>query len=112
MFVRIALLAPLLMMAVPVCAGPAQIKVSYADLNLASTAGQATLERRLNGAVRQVCEISGDPSLTAYAAMRKCRTDARAAIPPKVELALARAAAASELVADSTVSGDRTSALR
>lgn len=112
MFVRIAMLAPLLMMAVPVCAGEAGIRVSYADLNLASTADRATLERRLNSAVREACQINGDNSLAAYMAIRKCRAEARAAIAPKVELATARAAAASEMVADSSVPGDSASALR
>jgi UrcA family protein len=59
---------------------PAQVRVAYGDLDLASAAGRARLEQRLDTAVRTVC---GDASLTdllGQAAVRQCLRDTRAAI--------------------------------
>ena len=51
-------LIPIILIASAVAANPAHAQtriVSYADLDLTSPAGQATLDRRLNTAIRQVC---------------------------------------------------------
>ncbi|TRW17025.1 UrcA family protein [Glacieibacterium frigidum] len=111
MFRRLTLFVPLLI-AVPVCAGPAQVTVSHADLDLASAAGQSTLESRLNGAVRQVCGVSNEPSLKLRMAMAKCSSDARAAAKAQMQVAVARAEAATQFAAASSAPRAQASALR
>ncbi len=49
--------------------------VSYADLNLGSIAGQATLRQRIGRAATQVCGHSG-PALRERAAHDSCRSAA------------------------------------
>lgn len=62
MSVRNVLIAAAAFAAGFVCIAPAaarapveRVAVSYSDLNLASAQGRATLDRRVTGAVRQVC---------------------------------------------------------
>jgi len=55
-----------------------EVRVSIADLDLTTKAGQATLDRRLNSAARKVC--GGKPSvrdLTVVLAYRACRKETR-----------------------------------
>jgi UrcA family protein len=54
--------------------------VRYDDLNLASAQGMKILERRIDGAARQVCGASYDyrQTLTLEAATRKCVVAAKA----------------------------------
>jgi UrcA family protein len=47
-------------------------RVSFADLNLASAAGQGTLQSRIRGAAKRVCMSSGDRSLETYIADHSC----------------------------------------
>lgn len=47
-------------------------KVSFADLNLDTTAGRATLDRRIRGAARRVCVIDADRSLENFSAGKLC----------------------------------------
>ena len=42
---------------------PAQVAVSYADLNLASAAGQEVLGRRIDAAARKVCGVDNSQRL-------------------------------------------------
>jgi UrcA family protein len=51
----------------------ASTTVSYADLNLASQSGVATLYRRLARAADQVCGDREARSLREFAAFRECR---------------------------------------
>jgi UrcA family protein len=52
--------------------------VSYADLNLASAAGRATLDRRLDRAVRAVCGRAAIKDLNAYRQVELCRDESLA----------------------------------
>jgi UrcA family protein len=59
-----------------------QRSVSYADLNLSSPAGVATLDRRIDMAVTLVCASADLRDLRAWEAIDHCRAEARS----KVEL--------------------------
>lgn len=52
------------------------VTVPYADLNLATEAGAATLGKRIVGAVRQVCDRPAVRDLQAWASWQKCRDEA------------------------------------
>lgn len=78
--------------AVPVAANAEtmSVKVSYADLNLASPAGVAQFDRRIAHAVTTICgvEKSTDDN---WPQVRKCRRDALASTLPQRSQALAAA---------------------
>lgn len=61
-------------------------RVSYADLNLASAAGERTLNRRVGGAVRNVCA----PQAEAIAQLN-CRNFAWRGARPQIDRAVTRA---------------------
>ena len=65
--------------------------VSYADLNLASVAGQKSLQRRIAYGARIVCEIEDSRELALGAATRLCRGDAIEGARPAYEAAVAAA---------------------
>lgn len=67
--------APILVVTEPVRSE----RVSVADLNLNSLAGQARLEGRLRAAAEKVCEADGDRSLETVLNVRKCYSAAVAA---------------------------------
>ena len=52
--------------------------VSYADLNLASAAGRATLDRRIDRAVRIVCGRVSIQDLNALRQVELCRDETQA----------------------------------
>ncbi len=54
--------------------------VSYADLDLSSSAGQARLEQRINAAVRDVCGEAPSFDLARLRAVRECRIETRAKV--------------------------------
>lgn len=64
--------------------------VSYADLNLASAAGERTLMRRVGGAVRYVCRHA-DPMNIGSTADRTCRSFAWRGARPQIARAVKRA---------------------
>lgn len=76
---------------------PAEIvtrHIGYADLNLASAAGEQTLNRRVGVAVSNLCsEVTGaeDGSLTAKFADRRCRSSAWNQAGPQIGRAVQRA---------------------
>ena len=78
------------------------VRVSYADLNLASAAGRARLERRIAGAARSICGNYASNELRMFALVSECRADAIASarIPTDV---------ASNGARDLTVTGYRLS---
>ena len=51
-------------------------RVSFADLNLDSTAGRETLKRRIRGAAKRVCEVEADRSFESYLIIRGCSVSA------------------------------------
>jgi UrcA family protein len=52
------------------------VRVSYADLNLASAEGRARLDRRIAGAARSICGSYFPIDLDMFALVRECRADA------------------------------------
>lgn len=62
--------------------------VSYADLDLSQSAGQAALESRLRSAVRQVCGDPGVRDLKEMYAQRACRSQALAKAKADMTLAI------------------------
>ena len=67
------------------------VRVSYADLNLATGLGQQRLEGRINHAARIVCVIEDSKELALRSATNACRTDAVASAQPAFEAAIAAA---------------------
>lgn len=65
--------------------------VSYADLDLTSADGAASLQRRVERAARDVCTFSGDRSLDGAMEAKACAKVAAARAMPQVELAMAKA---------------------
>jgi UrcA family protein len=67
------------------------VRVSYADLNLASDYGQQTLQRRIGFAAVVVCQIEDSRELALAAATHVCRNTAIADARPAFEAAVAAA---------------------
>jgi UrcA family protein len=67
------------------------VRVSYADLNLASYAGQDSLQRRIGFAARVVCEIEDSRQLDVASATNLCRSDTIESARPAYEAAVASA---------------------
>ena len=76
-----------------------QTEVSYADLNLSSVAGRATLEGRVRGAVRSVCGSIQGPSTAEHERHQKCRSSALAGANAQVDEVLARQGSVTVLAA-------------
>jgi UrcA family protein len=85
--------------AAAVCAAPAMaqdqdavtIKVAYSDLNLASTAGAAVLQRRIDAAVTQICGRVEGYDLQRTAAIVRCRREVSAGPSEEGRQAIAKA---------------------
>lgn len=76
----------------PVLAGDNDSRiVSYADLDLTTPAGQATLDGRLQAAVRQVCGRAFPRDLHSVKAVRNCRADTLSGVQAQRNDALAQA---------------------
>ena len=67
------------------------VRVSYADLNLASHSGQQSLQRRITFAARIVCDLEDSRQLPVALATNVCRNDAVASTLPAYEAAVASA---------------------
>lgn len=67
------------------------VRVSYADLNLASDAGASILERRIDFAARTVCEIEDSREMALAHAASLCRDQAIKDARPQFVIALAAA---------------------
>jgi len=65
-------------------------RVGYADLNLASKAGEKTLHRRVGKAVKSVCDEAVGPS-ASYDIDLSCRSFAWSGARPQMALAVKRA---------------------
>ncbi|HYD12388.1 MAG TPA: UrcA family protein [Allosphingosinicella sp.] len=67
------------------------VRVSYADLNLASAEGRARLDRRIAGAARSICGNYVPAHLEMFTLVRNCRQEAIASARlPAAALAGAR----------------------
>ena len=70
-------------------------KVSYADLNLLSHAGQKALERRVNGAVEAICgDRPGFVPLRELLARRECASESWSNARPQITAAIEHARSA------------------
>ena len=67
------------------------VRVSYADLNLASGLGQDVLQRRMANAARTVCVIEDSKELALASAAKECRRGAMTRAQPAYDAALAAA---------------------
>ena len=67
------------------------VRVSYADLNLASDRGQQSLQRRMKFAAVVVCQIEDSRELALAAATNDCRNTALSDARPAYEAAVAAA---------------------
>ena len=65
------------------------MRVSYVDLNLASSPGQANLQRRIADAARTVCGIEDSRELALWFSAHDCRRDAVERARPAYEAAVA-----------------------
>lgn len=64
--------------------------VRYADLDLATTAGRQTLDRRISAAVERVCGSAEMRDLAAMAAVRQCRHAALKGAQPQLAQIMGR----------------------
>ena len=63
-------------------------KVAYSDLDLSTSAGKARFDKRLNAAIREVCQRPNATNLIASTDYNKCVAEARAETKKSVSLAL------------------------
>lgn len=79
-------------LAAPAQAQEQSVRVGYGDLDLASDAGVARFDQRIDVAIEQVCgDRMGQQALSAAMAIRKCSRDTRADVAAPREVAIARA---------------------
>jgi len=76
------------------------VRVSYADLNLASQRGQHLLSSRITHAAQTVCEIEDSREPALAQATNACRTDAVERARPAYEAAVASARGGTVTVLD------------
>ena len=76
------------------------VRVSYADLNLATAPGRDVLEGRIAGAARRVCEIEDSRELALAQATNVCRSAAISDAQPAVDAAIAAVLKGSVTVLD------------
>ncbi len=67
------------------------IQVSYSDLNLASTAGAAVLQRRIEAAIDQICGQADIRDLQQRAAVVQCRREVSSGADEQSRQAVAKA---------------------
>jgi UrcA family protein len=90
----LAALVAAAMLVVPTVSQAAEtnsVRVSYADLNLASDAGRHVFEGRIVTAARVVCEFEDSRDLALASATNACRSDAVERAQPAFEAAVASA---------------------
>lgn len=76
------------------------VRVSYADLNLASNVGEARLERRIAFAAEMVCDSADTRDLAFRRAVKECRSGAISDAQPAFQAAVAAARNPSVTVLD------------
>lgn len=79
------------------------VRVSYADLNLASQTGASVLERRIASAARVVCEIEDSRELALAQATNLCRNQAISDAQPAFHAALIAARNPSVTIIDASI---------
>jgi UrcA family protein len=90
---RLLLLAAALAAATPGAATPAErlVRVAHADLDLATDAGVAALDRRIRAAANRLCEAGAARSVIEQRAGMRCRMDAIATAAGQRSRAIAAA---------------------
>jgi UrcA family protein len=88
-----------LAVATPAFANPAEVAVSYKDLNLVSSDGREALDRRLDNAAADVCSAHGTFDLSAKVIERRCRLQLAADARQKAQIVVARAKTTGEVAA-------------
>ena len=78
-------------------------EVRYGDLNLATDAGVAQLQRRIGNAARKGCGYADGRDLKASQAAAACRKAAVSEAAPKIELAVANARNGQKLAANAAI---------
>lgn len=79
-------------LAAPAHAQELTVSVGYGDLDLASEAGVARLDHRIDAAIDTVCgDTLGQQPLTKVMAIRKCAKDTRADVAGPRQIAIAKA---------------------
>ena len=79
------------------------VRVSYADLNLASQVGATILEKRISSAARFVCEIEDSRELALAQATNMCRDQAISDAQPAFHAALVAARNPSVTILDASI---------
>ena len=90
-FGAVVVAATLVMPTVSQAAESNSVRVSYADLDLASQLGQHSLQRRITFAARVVCVIEDTRQLELASATNVCRSGAIEGAQPAYEAAVAAA---------------------
>jgi UrcA family protein len=80
-----AILAGILAFSAPASAAWRTTEVRINDLDLASSAGQATLETRLERAIKNVCRSNSSKALSERKDIAKCEANARATAEAEAE---------------------------
>ena len=70
---------------------PRKAQIDYSDLNLSSSIGQKTLDRRLQTALNMVCGYRHEGSFFDQKRSYKCRKQAMAQIEPQRQAAIEQA---------------------
>ena len=70
--------------------------VKFADLDLSTPAGRATLDRRVKRAARHVCELAGPTSPTDFDRISACREQALSDAIRQIQLAAGSSAGNAE----------------
>lgn len=70
---------------------PREARIEYHDLNLASSTGQETLDRRVRTALNMVCDDWQEGTLAQRKRSRQCRDRAMAQIVPQRQAAIEQA---------------------
>ena len=73
--------------------------VSFADLDLASEAGQSKLDRRIRAAAKQVCGTASDADIEGKNEVRACRAETYGQASRQVAVAIASAQSSQTVLA-------------
>jgi UrcA family protein len=83
--------------AVPIAEQGRTATVRFADLDLSTSAGRATLDRRVKRAVRHVCALAGPTKASDFEQVGACRQQALKDATRQIELAAGSTVDAAEL---------------
>jgi UrcA family protein len=82
--------------------GARSLEVEYADLDLASPAGQAVLQKRLRAAASRLCLDHGVHPLREQIAQRRCLSETISAAQPRLAEIVSRRSRTTFAAGDST----------